>query len=404
MISIEEAVAVLKQNLPPRKTETVAVNSALQAVLAGDIVAPEPSPRFTNSAMDGFAVRWSDIGPAAWGEAVSLTVVGESRAGHPYTGAVRAGQAVRINTGAVVPEGTDTVIPVEDTELDGATVRVLRAGKQHQHVRFAGEEFQTGEVVLRRGTVMTPAAIGLLVSLGIEAVPVYRRPRVAVLVTGSELVGGGAELLPGQIRDSNGPMLAAAVEVSGGVVVHRGRVGDELRATREKLEQAAEGADLLLLSGGVSVGPHDLVRAAAAEAGFETLFWRIKQKPGKPLFAARREDTLLFGLPGNPVSALNSYAYYVHPLIVHLLGKEFRWEQRRGRLTHAIENRGSRSTFVRVRLCGREEEHPQVAPLEAQGSHMLTSMAHADGFILMPPRSALAAGQEVVVFLYPWRY
>ncbi|RMF83638.1 MAG: molybdopterin molybdenumtransferase MoeA, partial [Nitrospirae bacterium] len=205
-------------------------------------------------------------------------------------------------------------------------------------------------------------------------------------------------LRPGQIRDSNGPMLAAAVAASGGRVVSMARVGDRERATYEAIAEAAATADLVLTSGGVSVGPHDLVRAAAAEAGFAPLLWRVRQKPGKPLFVAAREATLLVGLPGNPVSALSCFAHYVHPWLQAAAGRPFDWHRRRGRLAEPVAARDGRTHLVRVRL-----EADGVHPLARQASHMLTTISRAHGYLVVEPETALDAGSEVELFLYPWQ-
>jgi len=244
---------------------------------------------------------------------------------------------------------------------------------------------------------VTPALLGLLATLGVERVAVYARPRVAIVVTGAELTGR-ARLAPGQIRDSNGPMLAAAVAASGGEVVSLTRVGDREDATCEAIEEAAAGVEVVVTSGGVSVGPHDLVRASAEAVGFEPLLWRVRQKPGKPLFVARRENTVLVGLPGNPVSALSCFTHYLHPLLQAAAGRSFSWPRTTGRLVEAVAVKGDRTLLLRCRL-----EADGVHPLVRQASHMLTTIAGADGYVVVEPEHPVATGDEVEVYLYPWR-
>ena len=315
MISIQQALETISAHQPPAETCRMQLAEALERVVAEDIPAPEPLPRYTDSAMDGFAVRWSDFAGGEEGAAVTLSVIGESKAGEPFRAVVQPGEAVRISTGAALPADTDTVVPVEDVEEEEQRISIRSTVHKQQYVRFEGEEIQAGETLLERGTRLTPAGLGLLASIGARTVTVFRPPTTAVIVTGSELVTPDDEIQPWQSRESNGIMLAAAVCQSGGEVTFSEHCGDRLEATRRAIASAFQAARILLISGGVSVGPHDLVKQAAQEEGFETLFWKVRQKPGKPLFFARKADRLLFGLPGNPVSALNCYVYYVHPVL-----------------------------------------------------------------------------------------
>ncbi|HDL17764.1 MAG TPA: molybdopterin molybdenumtransferase MoeA [Bacteroidetes bacterium] len=403
MISIKEAINIIRANLPEIEFETVAVTQSLGRIIAEDIPAPEPSPRYTNSAMDGFAVCWQDVISVKVGGNVQLPIAGESCAGIPFSEKVPGGTAVRINTGALMPEGTDSVVPIEEAEENDDMIRVLNVSKKNQHVRFQGEEFQTGTVVLEKENRITPSVIGLLTALGIENVPVFKRPKVAVIVTGTELVANSTEIAPWQIRDSNGAMLSSAVKFSGGDVIAIEQCSDDLSSIQEKIRNRAKDAQILVVSGGVSVGPHDLVKEAARLEQFEPLFWRVNQKPGKPLFLAHKNGVLFFGLPGNPVSALNCFAYYIHPVLQRLQGSEFHWQKTSGILIHEAVNKGRRTLFLRVQITERGEEQPRIIPLSAQGSHMLTSLVQADGFILFRPQETKSAGDSVQVFLYPWR-
>lgn len=397
MITIHEALEIVRSHLPPRSVEEADLPRAAGRALAGDILAREPSPRFTNSAMDGFAVRWEDVKTVAASAPVRLKIVGESRAGAPFAGRLESGQAARISTGGMLCRGADTVIPLEETEVDGEALRVLKAERAGNHLRREGEEFKAGELLLRQGAVLNPPRLALLASQGIVKAPVYRRPGVAVIVTGTELVPYHAPAESWQIRDSNGVMLRSAIEKSGGEVTFSARVGDRLDETLEAVRRAAQQADIILFSGGVSVGPHDLVKSAAQQGGFETLFWRVKQRPGKPLFFARRSDSLFFGLPGNPVSAYMCYLFYVQPVLAHLQGKPFGHESFEGEAAAPIFNSANRAQLYRVALEGRPGRPPLVYPLARQGSHMLTSLTAADGFIHLEENVRLESGTPVEV-------
>lgn len=403
MISIQQALETISAHQPPAETCRMQLAEALERVVAEDIPAPEPLPRYTDSAMDGFAVRWSDFEGGEEGAAVTLSVIGESKAGEPFRAVVQPGEAVRISTGAALPADTDTVVPVEDVEEEEQRISIRSTVHKQQYVRFEGEEIQAGETLLERGTRLTPAGLGLLASIGARTVTVFRPPTTAVIVTGSELVTPDDEIQPWQSRESNGIMLAAAVCQSGGEVTFSEHCGDRLEATRRAIASAFQAARILLISGGVSVGPHDLVKQAAQEEGFETLFWKVRQKPGKPLFFARKADRLLFGLPGNPVSALNCYVYYVHPVLQKMQEREFNWDILTGTLAEEVENRGERSLFLRVQIIERDDGMMRVIPLKKQGAHMLTSMTLADGFLLLDAGQKLHEDEEVPVHLYPWK-
>jgi len=401
MITIDEALTIIQANRPLRQVEEIGLDQALGRYLATEIKAVEPSPRFTNSAMDGFAVRWDDIQGA--NEApVRLTLVGESRAGVPFTGEVGPGQAIRISTGAMLPPSVDTVVRSEEATDLGAQLLVNQVGRRHRDVRFQGEELNQGDLLLAMGSGLFPPQLALLAAQGIDRLPVFSRPRVALVVTGSELVADG-QPAPHQIRDSNRIMLRAAITQTGGDLVHSGWTGDEYAKTVAALAAAMESARLIICSGGVSVGAHDHVRQAAESLGFAELFWRVRQKPGKPLYCGRRHDTLLFGLPGNPVSALMCFTCYILPLIAYLQGREFAWQRLKAKAGCEVENRGGRTALVTVQLAQDEEGRASFQPAGSQGSHRLTSIARADGFVLVPERTTLPVGSWQEISLFPWR-
>jgi molybdopterin molybdotransferase len=401
MISIEEALRIIKNNIADPVGQEYEIADAVGRLLAEDISAPEPSPRFTNSAMDGYAARWEDVRDSTPDSPVSLKVEGESQAGFPFQGMVRTGEAVRISTGAMLAPGCDTVVRVEDTEEQDGFVRILAVKKQGQDVRYQGEEFQTGDLLLARRTKISAPQAALLAAVGVTRVKAYQPCQVAVLVTGSELVSSGEKIAEHQIRDSNMLMLKAAIEESGGKVSGCRRVVDEEKATVEAIGQAR--ADIVLCTGGVSVGRHDHVKDAAEENGYRPLFWKIRQKPGKPLFFAKKGTTLLFGLPGNPVSAFMCFAHYVRPVITALNGLPFGWPTVSGEAADDIINKGSRTNMVRVQLTWRQNGGYCITHAEKQGSHMLTSLSEADGYIILESGQTLLRGERGDVYRYDFR-
>lgn len=402
MISIREAFNILQENLPEQKKESVYLTKAYSCYLAEDIYAPEPSPRYTNSAMDGYAVRWEDVAKASRENPAVLAIVGESQAGKPFTGRVGKGEAIRISTGAVLPVDTDTAVRVEDTDEHDDVVQIFSVRHKGQDVRFRGEEFQEGEVLLPRGTHLRTRQLTLLASVGIEKILVYSAPEVALLVTGTELVSThDSGIKPFQIRDSNTIMLEYSVRENGGEIIHSGYVDDNLENTKILINSIAEKQPAIILcSGGVSVGRHDHVKKAAEEAGFTELFWRIKQKPGKPLFAARRKNTLLFGLPGNPVSAYMCYIHYVRPIMAYLKGRKEANAPVTAKVPCCITNKGKRTNFLRVNADFSTGEIPRLTEVEKQGSHMLSSITSADGYIIMDPGETLEPGSLKEVYLF----
>ena len=313
MITIDEARGIVLRAVRPLPSETVPIADALGRVLTRDVAAAGDVPPFTNSAMDGFALV---AGPAGR----SLAVVGESRAGRPAERALGDGEAIRISTGAVVPAGADAVVRVEDTAESDGHVVVRAAVVQGENLRAPGEDVHAGEQLLTAGTPLGPAELGVAVSAGLADVPCARRPRVAVLATGDELVEAGAPLAPGQIHNTNGVALSALAARVGAEVVVRGTVPDDRDATVAALGGALDAADVVLVSGGVSVGPHDHVKPALAGLGVEERFWRVELKPGKPTWFGVRGEQVVFGLPGNPVSALVTFVLFAAPALRALQG------------------------------------------------------------------------------------
>jgi molybdopterin molybdotransferase len=390
LISVDAARDRVLAAVAPLPSEEVATDAALDRVLAHDVAAELDLPPFRSSAMDGFALV---AGPGG-----ELPVVGESRAGRPYEGVVEDGQAVRISTGAVVPEGADAVVPVERVEVSGSSVRVpeVAAGA---NVREAGEDVRAGQVVLRAGAELGPPELAMLTALGNAVVACARRPRVAVLATGDELRGPGEPLGPGQIRNSNGVALAAQAKRAGGDVVLVDVVRDDHDATRSALAGALDAADVVCVSGGVSVGPHDHVKPALAELGVGELIWGVKLKPGKPFWFGTREGNWVFGLPGNPVSASVTFRLFAHPALRALQGADPAAARSLAVLDAPVRRQPDRDQAVRCRLVVRDDGF-HAEPTGPQGSHVLSSMLGAAALAVIPAgEGEVAAGERVAIEL-----
>ena len=377
---IDEALALVLARVRPLPLEDVPVASAAGRVLGEDARAVTDLPPFDSSAMDGYAVRAADT-PG------QLRVVGHSAAGRPELGVVGPGEAVVISTGAVVPEGADAVVPVERTTGDV----VVESVGEGDNVRPRGGDTRAGDVVVPAGSPLGPPQVSALAAAGVAVVRCGRRPRVAVLSTGSELRVPGAPLAPGEIYESNSVLVAAQLGVAGATATVFPIVADDAAATRAALEQALE-HDVLITTGGVSVGPHDLVRATLAELGAEEIFWRVAVKPGKPIAFAVRGESLVFGLPGNPVSSLVGFELFVRPALRALQGaRDPGPEFLPGRLARAVRRTAERDELVRARRTG-----DQLEPLSGQDSHMIVRAAAANALVLIPRGDGqLAAGAEV---------
>jgi len=397
-IAIEAARREVLARVRPTAVEGVGLDTALGRRLAVDAVADGPFQPFDNSAMDGFAVRAEDVGEARPDAPARLSVVDESRAGHPAERAVGPGEAIAISTGAVLPAGADAVVRVEDTEREGGKTLVRTSVPSGANVRRAGEDIAAGETVLRAGAELGPAELGALATIGLDPAPVHRRPRVAVLTSGDELTPPGEPLGPGAIRDSNSRTVPGLARLAGAEVVSVDWTPDEPEATRAALGRALE-ADVAIVCGGVSVGEHDHVKAALAELGAEEVFWRVALKPGGPTWFGTRGGTLVFGLPGNPVSVMVTFLTFVRPALISMAGGDAATRRLTARLGAAYEKPTDRAHAVRCRL--ELDDRGWLAwPLPRQGSHVLTSMLAADGLALVPAETAsLAAGDAVEVEL-----
>ena len=376
LLSIAEAQQLVLERTEPLPAENVPLEGAARRVLAEPARAEIDLPPFPSSAMDGYAVR-GDETPGR------LRIEARIAAGNPATAALESGQAMGIATGGVVPDGADAVIPIEYVVEHGNEIEIGSAVERGDNVRPRGGDIRAGEVVVEAGSVLTPARLGALAAAGIQQVRCARRPRAAVLPTGTELRRPGEPLAAGEIYEANGLILSAQLEAAGAVVELMPAVGDDEAAHRGALEHALD-ADVVVTSGGVSVGPHDLVRRVEAELGVEEVFWRVSVKPGKPIAFGVRERTLVFGLPGNPVSALVGFMLFVEPAIRALQGVPDplpRFD--RGRLVAARRRNSERDELVRARL-RRSEDGPLLEPLTGQESHMIARSAAADALVFVP--------------------
>jgi molybdopterin molybdotransferase len=368
---------------------------ALERVLAEEITASEPVPAFDSSAMDGFAVRAEDVAGASPARPIALRVNGESRAGTPAPRALSAGEAISISTGAMVPDGADSIVPVEDTRLQADRVEIAAAAAVGAHLRRAGEDIRPGQTVLSAGTVIRAAELGVLASLARSSVSCVRRPRVAVLVSGDELLGPDEPMRPGGVRDSSSFSISALTRCAGGEVASTSLTRDDPVATREAIARAVTGVDVTIICGGVSVGEHDHVRPALKALGAEQVFWGLALKPGRPVWFGTIAGKLAFGLPGNPVSAMVTFVLLVGPALRALMGARDADRSATAVMDSDYAKAPGRAHAVRCRLSTREDGW-HAEPTGAQGSHILTSMLRADALAIVPAETAeVRAGERV---------
>jgi molybdopterin molybdotransferase len=376
LLSIAQARELVLAAVEPLASQVVPIADAGDRVLAKDLEAAGDVPPFPCSAMDGYAVL---PGPAER----RLTVVGESRAGTPALEPLGEGRAIRISTGAAIPAGASAVIPQENVEAGDGEIVTRAPVHEGDNVRGRGEDMRAGTTVLRAGRVLGAAELGVAVAAGAGQLTVSRRPRVQVLPTGDELKAPGEPLGPGEIHNSNGPMLVALAEHQGATCPPAHRLPDDRSATEAGLASALETADVVIVSGGVSVGPHDHVKPALAALGVEQVFWRVALQPGKPTWFGRRDGKLVFGLPGNPVSAVVTFALFVRPALAALQGRApERLLESEAVLATSVPRNPDRDQAVRVRL-ERQNGRLTAIPNGPQGSHIVTSLLGADALALI---------------------
>jgi molybdopterin molybdotransferase len=394
LTEFEDARSLVLAHARPLAAQTVALGEALGRVLAEQIRAPEDVPAFENSAMDGFAVRAGDSGAG-----VRLIVVDESQAGAPAGVALGPGQACAISTGAAIPGGADAVVPVEQTRRhDGAEVELLSAVEPGRHVRRAGDDLRAGDAVLLPGVRLGPAEIGVLASIGRAAVLAGARPRVAIVTTGDELVSVDQQPRHGSVRNSSAFVIPALVERAGGQAVSVVHARDDPALIRDAIA-AALGADAVVITGGMSVGDHDHVAAVLDELGVERHLAGVALRPGKPFWFGTREQALVFGLPGNPVSSLVTFLLFARPALQALAGEAPTRQRTVAILEQNCRRTPARVEAIRCRLTLRPDGW-HVTPTGVQDSHILTSMLGADALAMIPAGSgALEAGAQVAIEL-----
>ena len=405
MIEYADARALVIATAKALSAEPVPLAQALGRTLARDVRAREDIPPFTKATMDGYAVRAADTrrpGPQA-AEAVELEVLEDLPAGRPSRRTVDPGQAVRIMTGAPLPAGADAVVMVEDTETSGSTVKVRREVRPGDNIGLAGEDLKKDEVALERGTVIGSAETGMLAAAGLARVPVTRRPELAVIATGDEIVEPGERKRRGQIRNSNGPALTAMAVEAGAAAAYLGIARDRKASLAGKLARA-KGADVLVLSGGVSVGDYDLVKDELRAAGVRPVFWQVRIKPGKPVFFGMRGRQLVFGLPGNPTSAMVTFLLFVRPAVENMLGRKVPGPKAgRAVLAGDITLKPGRTQFLRGVLT---DGGPvlKVAAYGDQRSGVLRSMVRSRVLIVVPAEARhIEAGREVEILFMDGR-
>jgi molybdopterin molybdotransferase len=406
MLSVTEARQRLLAALPVGKVETILLSNAGQRVLAEAVTATLDSPRFDNSSMDGFALRAADVVAASIDRPVRLEVIGDLPAGATFAGSVERGQAMRIMTGAAMPRGANAVVPVEDTDatvaLAGATlpaaVEVRRSLGAGDYVRPAGEDFHKGDVLLEAGSRLRAQDLGLLAMLGRGELQVYRKPRVAILSSGNELLTVGETLSAGKIYETNSYALSALVESCGAEPILLGIARDELQDVKAHLERAVEsGADLILTSAGVSVGAFDYLREAVLSEG-SLDFWKVNMRPGKPFAFGAFRQVPYVGLPGNPASAFVGFEVFVRPALQKMAGvKNWRRPTVVGRLMENV-NSDRRESYLRVRI-NRQKEVPEILLTGHQGSGNLYSLVRAEGLMVVPAgETVCSVGSQMEVW------
>jgi molybdopterin molybdotransferase len=397
VLELEDALSRMLAALPKPETERIQLSVAHERILTESINARIDVPPFDNSAMDGYAVKAADVARANASAPVRLRIRGKVAAGENATTHISSGECVRLFTGSPVPHGADAVVMQEDTKPDpGAPdgILICDSARPGENVRRRGSDVQQGAVLATAGDALTAGRIGLLGACGIREVTVGKRPRVGLLATGSELREAGQPLAHGQIYESNRSMLAALIEQAGAIPQKYPLVVDSLAATQQALDTALRECDVVVTSGGVSVGEMDFVKVAFEKLGGELQFWKVAIRPGKPFVFGGCRGKFLFGLPGNPISAFVTYLVLVRPALLHWQGAtNIGLPAESGALAEPLANPGDRRHFMRVRL----DDSGQVHSAGQQASHALLPLAIAQGLVDVPPKTTLAAGKIVAV-------
>lgn len=388
MVSVQDAFSILKNNLPAPQEVEYSLLQARKHILAQTLLSPINMPPFRQSAMDGFALCLHDE--------LVYEIIGEIKAGDTHQVVLLPGQAIKIFTGAAVPDTTQAVIQIEKVSVNEKQLVLDEAVQTGTNVRPIGEQIATGELALEKGTLLNAAAIGFLAGLGFTSVKVFQKPRVGILVTGNELVKPGLPLEYGKVYESNGIMLESALKDAYFDKVNLYEVNDNYENTRNELQKALTANDIVLVSGGISVGDYDFVAAALKELQVETLFYKVNQKPGKPLFAGKLKNKMVFALPGNPAAALTCFYVYVLPTLSILSGKATDYNQAKSiAIAHDYKVHNTRAQFLKAHIINGE-----AVILSHQASSMLNSFSVANGLVFVPNGSyELKQGDSVDVYL-----
>ncbi len=396
MISLKEACTLILDKAPVLEAETVEVDESLGRIAAEDIISPVDHPLFDNSPVDGYGLRFDDIEGS---ESNELEVIGELKAGDIPELVVKEKQAARIFTGAAIPNGIDTIVMQEYTVRDGDRVMVndLKLWKG-ANIRKKGEQLKIGAVAIEKFSRLNPASIGLLASLGVRSLKVSRKPKVQIVVTGNEFAEPGTELQKGKIYESNGMMLCAALRKSS-IDSEYTKCIDDLDQLKSAINSAENNGDIVIISGGVSVGDYDYTKRALEESGYTSVFHKVAQKPGKPLLFAEKRSKFAFGLPGNPRSVLVCFYMYVYPFISKMMGAE---APSLPLLQLPINHDYKKKPDEKAYLLNAKINDNSVSILEGQGSHMLHSFAIADALAILPEnKNTFTKGDTISVHLLP---
>lgn len=402
LLKVDDARALILSSIKRGGCEVIRIDDALDTVLAQDIISRDSIPPFNNSAMDGYVVRWADMKGASHASPVILKVVDDIKAGQVSKKTLKSGECIRIMTGAPMPQGADSVVMVEEVEEGRGIIKIKGPIGKCDNVRHAGENVRKRERVLKEGTQLSPACIGMLAALGHDKVRVFKRPRVAVLSTGDELLKPSEKLSPGKIRNSNSYSLCAQVKRCGAKPINLGIAKDAKPALMRKLKEGLAKADILITSAGVSVGAHDLVKDALKSLGGRIRFWKVAMKPGKPLAFGLVKGKPVFGLPGNPVSSMVTFEEFVRPAIFKMMGMDANaaFSKIKAVADCNIKKKLGRREFIRARL-HRINGKFAASPTGPQGSGILKSMVLCDGLIVLDEgKGDVERGDEVNVKLW----
>jgi molybdopterin molybdotransferase len=399
MIRVEEALNHILNSISPLDLEKTDILNALGRVIGEDIYSDRNIPPKDNSAMDGYALKSEDTKGASADAPAVVETIEDIPAGHPSQKTIGPGQAARIMTGAFVPEGADTVVKVEDTEHDGNRVRIFVESPKGENIRYSGEDVKVGDLVISKGKIVGPAEVGMLASLGRSFIKVYQKPLVAIIATGDEIADIDEDTSGGKIISSNSYSLHAQVRECGALPLQTGIAKDREESLMAAF-RAALRADVIISSGGVSVGDYDFVKDVMAEMGTNIEFWQVAQRPGKPLAFGTMEGKLVFGLPGNPVSSMITFEEYVRPALLKMMGREEIFRRTiTATLMEDIKKKSGLKHFIRA-LVKKEGERFTVSTTGEQGSGILKSMVLANGIIVLPEnRTSVKKGEEVTVQL-----